>query len=197
MIGWSHCRLTRKKVTWLSFCREIQINVTGCHIAERYRTLSPVGQRTRKQHCVLVATMLAKRTLWPGGHPTPKHRTMCPFHICTQKYRTLPLGCNLADKYRLTPSTHTRYSYCWILFLSSMFKSRRSKYSLQNIPSDTRNECSSFNHVKKRVTPEHYTCCPHSISSHTAINSIISDNILVYILRTSYVVLVTHIEGGM
>jgi len=82
----------------LSYCRETQNTVTS-------------WSRTRKQHCVLVTTLLVKRTLWPGGHPTHKHRTMGPVHHCTQKHRILLLRCNLADKYRLTPSTHKRYSY--------------------------------------------------------------------------------------
>lgn len=79
--------------------------------------------------------------------------------------------------------------------LSSLFKSRTSKYSVQIILSDARSKCSSFIHVKQSGTPVHYACCPHSVSSHTATNSIISDNQLVYLLRTSYVVLVTHIDG--
>ena len=144
---------------------------TGCYIAETHRKLSPVGQRTRKQHCVLVATLLAKRILWQGGHPTQKHRTMWPFRHCTQKYRILPLGCNLAEKYRLTPSTHTRYSYHYTFFFfhTPCFKLRTSKYSLQIIPSGTCSEWFSFKSVTKSGTSVHNACCPHSISSHSTI----------------------------
>jgi hypothetical protein len=66
----------------------LQRNTEHSNSCRRHRTLSTVGQRTRKQHCVFVATLQAKRVFWPGGHPTQKQRTMWPFHHFTQQHWT-------------------------------------------------------------------------------------------------------------